>query len=187
MYCTDADLLKWEPRLAAEAADAAQTLFNGLAEFDRATLALAPLDPACTHASAVGAIAVLDDGECFTIAWSCRPDAMRAPRDLRLAVRTFAAQRRIVSDLLARIAKPAAAADDLRRAAVLGTLHAIYATLAAAAAPGREADTVVRRELYERLYRRALTRVVAAFVLDEEGDEVAARGRPRLLECAAVD
>ena len=127
MYCTDADLFRWEPRLADEAADVSQT-----------------------------------------------------PGDARGGAPTFGAQRRVVSDLLARLARPGARADDLRRAAALGTLHLIYAALAAASAPGAEADATVRRELYERLYRRALRAVVAAFAGDD--DDAPPRGRPRLFE-----
>lgn len=187
MYCTDADLLRWEPRLAAEASDVSQTLFNGLAEFDRHSMTLAPLDPACAHTA--GAIAVLEDGECFPIAGACGTGGLKSPRDMRLAVRTFAAQRQVASDLLARIARPGARAGDLRRAAVLGTLHLIYAALAAAAAPGAGADAIVRRELYERLYRRALRAVVASFEIEGpvEDDPLAGRGGPRLSELVAGD
>jgi hypothetical protein len=95
--------------------------------------------------------------------------------DLTFAIRTFWPQRRIVSELLVQAAgvKPDAIStimnpDILRRPCTLGALQMIYTALAAAAS--EPANFLVRAELYERLYRRALRN--AAVDLDLDGDGV---------------
>jgi len=92
------------------------------------------------------------------------------------AVRTFGAQRQVVSDLLRRAAGvgPESAlvdativnAESLRRVCVLGTLQMIYSILAAAAAEPANLET--RASFYELAYRRALARVRVE--IDTNGD-----------------
>ena len=77
--------------------------------------------------------------------------------------RTFAAQRLIVGGMLQWMrgidprdpVPPLASAELLRKPCVLGTLHLIYAGLAAAS-PRANADLFVRAELYHRLFREAI-------------------------------
>src|SRR5207249_1777045 len=92
------------------------------------------------------------------------------------AIRTFAAQRPVVSGLLRRAAGvgPESAladativnAEPLRRVCALGTLQMIYSILAAAAAEPAKFDA--RASFYERAYRRALARV--SVEIDTNGD-----------------
>lgn len=181
MLIRDADLLRWEPCLAVEAAAAAQVLFSGRADLmgDRADL-----DRADAHPCWVGRAAVIDGDETRIILavesptriWLTSALPGNVARRASLVVRTFEAQRRIAADQARR------ALDDIRgdtrRVAVLSALHLIYSGLAAVAPDGQEADPTVRRELYERLLRGAIGRD------DDHGDrgddnEPVGPGRPR--------
>ena len=93
---------------------------------------------------------------------------------INFAIRTFWAQRQIVSELLLLAAglEPDQAGavlnpGELRRPCTLGALQMIYSALAAAAE--EPADFSVRADLYERLYRRALRNTIVAVDLDEDG------------------
>ncbi len=95
--------------------------------------------------------------------------------DLPFAIRTFAPQRQVVSELLMRSVgiepdlpdQPMVVnAGALRRACALGTLQMVYSALAAASAdPG---IFTIRADLYQRTYRRALSGIHVE--LDTNGD-----------------
>lgn len=214
MYCTDTDLLRWEPTLFAEAAFASQTLLSADCTLGGTTLTLA--GGASFEASRVRAghvatisgtaanggfpiisiesatsatVSVLHDGlDALPPLTAPIVDAAAA---LRVTVRTFSPQRQIVSELLSWMSgiRPGTAArvmnaSVLRRPCALGTLHMIYNAMAAAAMQD-SADLIVRAELYERLYRKSLRGVVVELDLDGDG-RVDAQRALRLVQFARV-
>ncbi|MFT3785270.1 MAG: hypothetical protein QM770_03775 [Tepidisphaeraceae bacterium] len=204
IYCNDSDLLAWEPNLAAEASFAAQTLLQQDVTLDGSTLILSGDGPSFDDSRVrAGHIAVLGGSMpgCFPIialttasravisrshellpaAGAATPEnaasfavAVGTGTGIPLAVRTFAPQRMVVSEVLRRLAgvdetrgETLLNTASLKRPAVLGTLQMIYNALAAAGGDGA-AELIVRAELYERLYRRSLRNVVVE--IDTDGD-----------------
>ena len=200
LFCTDSDLLLWEPNLLAEAAFASQTLISGTANLSGTTLTIAAGSLADAHVEpeqvvvlggAVGGvypIVSIDSATTMTVSilyegmWrdaaGPTPVAVGTATGLTFAVRTFWAQRRIVSDLLTQAvglvpgvtATPPTTienAEALRRPCTLGTLHLVYSILAAAA----DAPEIyrIRQDLYERLYRREMRGVVVHLDTDADG------------------
>jgi hypothetical protein len=202
-FCNDADMLYWEPDVMRDATFASQTLATGAGDlagtvFTKTTgpsfLAqhVEPGHVLVLSGTAVGCFVITDVPNGTQLAISIlhndpfpgdtgvpfdpvapQPDATGAT----YAIRTFWAQRKVVSDLLMQavgIVPGTAAAEAtailnpeaLRRACVLGTLQMVYSAIAAAATdPARFS---LRADLYERLYRRALQR--AQVDLDTNGD-----------------
>jgi len=182
-FCTDIDLLHWEPTLLREAQLASQTLLAGTGDLAGTafTISAGSFEDAHVDAEQVIVLAGSING-CFPIVKIESPTELTLsvlydglfPDDpetevvaspvntisgLPFAVRTFWAQRNIVSEFLLRagsVSDPATILNPaaLRRACALGTLQMIYSALAAAA--DDPADFSVRADLYERLYRRAL-------------------------------
>ncbi len=111
--------------------------------------------------------------------------------DVNVAIRSFFPQRKIVSDLLSRMAgvEPGGEATILnpqvfKKPCALGTLHMIYNAMSTASFENR-ADLIIRAELYHRMYRKSLRDTVA--VVDTDGDGVANYRRPlRLIHFARV-
>jgi hypothetical protein len=205
LFCNDADLLYWEPEVLREAAIASQTLDAGTGTLSGTQFSVVTGTIFTTRGVEPGQVIVLSGAVagCFTIAavtdpfnlllgvlndeffpdLPATPPALISPGNasgLDFVIRTFWAQRRVVSDLLsqavgiipgtaqaqvARILNPQA----LRRAATLGTLQMIYNAMAAAAS--EPAPFSVRADLYERLFRRAMRQ--AQVDIDLNGD-----GRP---------
>ncbi|HEY7117736.1 MAG TPA: hypothetical protein VH475_14200 [Tepidisphaeraceae bacterium] len=202
-FCNDVDLLYWEPDVMRDAAFASQTLNSGTgdlagtaftktagAAFDTQAVAagqvlvLSGTAEGCyvitgvTSASAL-AVSVLYD-ELFPESGS-PPASIGAPASAMgatFAVRTFWAQRRVVSDLLSQAVGIIPGTEEavtmsilnpeaLKRACVLGTLQMIYSAVAAAADDPAKFST--RADLYERLYRRALVRALVDVDLDGDG------------------
>jgi hypothetical protein len=136
-------------------------------------------------------LSVLYDG-LFPDAGSGVASPVGTAADLTFAVRTFWPQRRVVSDLISRAAgiepqddSPAVIlnAQSLRRPCALGTLQMIYNALAAASSTPEPLS--MRADLYERLYRRALSR--ARVEIDTNGDGRADIARTlNVLELARV-
>lgn len=195
-FCSDIDLLHWEPAIFRDAAFVSQTLLSA----DNASLSGTTLtlpgglvgDEAEIASASVAYIGGSVDG-CFPIASIDSPtqltisvlyDALfdnpsvpsRPGPDLTglpLTLRTFWPQRKVVSDLLLQMlnlapTQPEAVLnpDALRRPCTLGTLHMIYSALAATSE--QASAHAVRADLYERLYRRSLR--AARVELDLNGD-----------------
>jgi hypothetical protein len=187
MYCTDTDLLRWEPKLFIEAAFVSQTLLISEGTFDGSLLRLgssAWFDVTCIRPGHVALIRngttvarpilSIDEPTVATVGIADRHP--RSAENVRVTVRTFAAQRRIASELLTRMAGIDPALGQrvldprvLRRPCVLGTLHQIYSALSAAAVSD-DADLIVRAQLYARLYRKSLRGLVVE--IDRDNDNV---------------
>lgn len=199
LFCTDSDLLLWEPKLLSEAAIAGQTLIAGSCNLSGSTLTISSGSLTAAHVEAEQVVVLggaisgcfpivsIDSATAMTISILYEglapeanpkvPSGVGSGAGLTYAVRTFWAQRRVVSELLSQAiglvpgTQEASTAvvmnpQALRRACALGTIHMIYSTLAAAA----EAPEVyaARMDLYERLYRRELRNAVVQ--LDTDGD-----------------
>lgn len=193
-FATDTDLLHWEPNLLRDAGAVAQTLLSGTGTIESTSFTIdsgslldaqisgehvivldAPISGSFPIVSVDSATAmtlsVLHDqiGADGFSAWT-----PGAGSGIGFAIRTFWPQRRIVSELLSltagvdfahasRIINP----EALRRPCVLGSLQMIYTALAAASEePGAY---LVRAEMYERLYRRALRATRVDVDLDDDG------------------
>jgi hypothetical protein len=193
LYCTDTDLLHWEPNIFRDALFASQLLLSGTGNLAGTMFTLASGSLSSAHVAPDevivlgGALAgsfpivsidsatqltlsVLYDG-LFPDAASAVASPVGTAADLSFAIRTFWPQRRVVSDLISRAAgiEPPAVivnAQSLRRPCALGTLQMIYNALAAASATPEPLS--MRADLYERLYRRALSR--CRIELDTNGD-----------------
>ncbi|MFI5381445.1 MAG: hypothetical protein ACHRHE_19275 [Tepidisphaerales bacterium] len=199
--CTDLDLLAFEPWLFRDAAFASQLLSSGTGNlaatsFSRTGGSFAD-DHVCANCvialagEVIGCypiVAVASDTalvlstlheDLFPESGDPVPSPVGTGNNLTFAVRTFAPQRRIVSDVILRAAgvgdDPNLAAETLlvtpaiRHAAALGALQLIYSALAAASAEPAELSR--RADYYERLYRRSLSRLTVEF--DTDGDGVA--------------
>ena len=212
LFCNDVDLLHWEPAILKDAAFASQVIASGTGDM-AANVFTATTGPDFTTQSVEpGQVLVLAGAiaGCFPVtevlgAAQLRVSPLYAelfPEDgappaslvvgaatgLTYAVRSFWAQRKVVSDLLAQSVGIVPGTRDetdlailnptaLRNACVLGTLQMIYGAIAAAAP--EPAHFGVRAELYERLYRRALRQ--AQVDLDTDGD-----GRPNVRRSPGV-
>jgi hypothetical protein len=187
-FCTDMDLLHWEPTLFRDAVFASQELLGGTGDLNETTFTLASGSLLTAHVAANQVIVfsgslsgsypiVSVNSErqlAFMVLYDGLPQSPGTERPLQkglsFAIRTFQAQRRVVSDLMMRAAgidlgsvvtpRPQIVnLEAMRRPCVLGTLQSIYNTLAAAATNPN--GPRVSADLYERLYRRALGQVVA--------------------------
>lgn len=197
MFCTDLDLLHWEPQLFKDAAFVSQTMLSGVGDLEGTTLTLA--DGLIAGAELSGGEVVYIGGDidgCFPIVSIDSPtqltlsvlydkllDDPAAPvrvgasaTGAPVTVRTFWAQRSVVSQLLLNLLgvptdRPETVSNPqaLRRACTLGTLQMICSALSAVT--DHATTYAVRAELYERLYRRALRH--ARVELDLDGDGVA--------------
>lgn len=196
MFCTDIDLLRWEPNIASEAAFSTQTLLIATGTLSGTTLTLSsgsftqsqvrPGFVACLSGGIAGCFPIISIESATTCTLSVMYDGLDATPaelvspgtavDLGLIVRSFYPQRRIISDLLSRMAgvEPAGSevilnADEFRRPCVLGTLHMIYSAMATVSAESRS-ELLVRAELYEQLYRKSLRGLVAEIDSDNDGE-----------------
>lgn len=213
VFCNDVDLLYWEPDVLNEAALASQTLDTGTGNvagtaFTATTGAsfvdqkieagqVIVLTGAVAGCFAITAISDATGLEISVVYDELFPETGAAApavgpgsaSGVNFVIRSFWAQRQVVSDLLMQaigIVPGTAAAETavilnpraLRRACTLGTLQMIYSAIAAVAS--EPAKFSVRADLYERLYRRAL--LAAQVDLDLNGDGVVdARRSPGLV------
>jgi hypothetical protein len=204
LFCKDVDLLYWEPALLKDATFASQVLAAGSGDIAGNQFTATTGPSFVTQAVETGQVLVLSGtiAGCYPITQVLGATQLRVsplyaelfPEEgsppaslivgtasgLTYAVRTFWAQRKLVSDLLAQAIGifPGTAEEAdvsilnpeaLKTPCVLGTLQMIYSAIAAAAADPAKFD--VRAELYERLYRRSLRQ--ARVDLDTDGDGVA--------------
>lgn len=204
IYCNDVDLLRWEPHLFRDAALASQTLIKGTGDLGGTDFTIA--SGSFTAASiAPGHVITLDDpiggsfavisvdtstkltlsvlrGDLFPIDGSAPPPPVGAGTAAAVgyAIRTFAPQSRIVSDMLRQavgvesldggLTAPAILTPQtLKRPCVLGTLQMVYSAVSAVV--GDSAMLAVHADLYRRKYQRALRNM--AVDLDTNGDGVA--------------
>lgn len=196
MLCSDTDLLRWEPNIALDAEIASQALLTASGAVAGTTLTLASGSFVESRVSA-GLIACLRGAieGCFPIvsvdsASTCTlsvlydgldqtpavPVSPGSAASLNVTIRSFYPQRRIISDLLTRMAGVDSAAgetllnvEDFTRPCALGALHLIYMAISTAATE-QQADLVIRAELYERLYRKSLRSLIAEIDTDGDGE-----------------
>ncbi|HTL30684.1 MAG TPA: hypothetical protein VL282_15740 [Tepidisphaeraceae bacterium] len=193
-FCTDTDLLHWEPALLRTASFVSQTLLAGTGNLAGTTFTISSGSFTASHVEADQTIAL--DGTingCFSIMtvdsatqltlsvlydqlFDDNPEAspITSATGIAYAIRSFWAQRQIVSEMLMQAiglepdeSSKIANSDALRRPCVLGTIQMIYSALAAAA--DDPAALIVRADLYERLYRRALRNTKVELDLDGDG------------------
>lgn len=206
MFCTDKDLLRWEPHLFKQAAFASQTLLSGTGDLAGTVFTIDAGSLAASHVASDMVLVLqgldldgsypivsIDSDVQMTVSvfhdpllpdeGMANPAPVATGLDYPFWVRTFSPQIRVVTDLLkhasgivpgtatqnATVTNPSA----LRRPCVLGTLQMIYNALAAAAATPD--DYLIRSELYERLYRKALRSTQVALDLDGDGKADAVR------------
>jgi hypothetical protein len=202
MYlCTDTDLLAFEPWLFRDAAFASQLLSSGTGNLAATSFSRAGGSFVDDHVSADCVITLLGEvigcypivsvvGDTALVISTLHeglfpesgqpvPSPVGSGNNLSFAVRTFAPQRLIASQVILGAAgvddDPNVAAETLlvtpaiRHAAALGALQLIYSALAAASADPAELSR--RADYYERQYRRALMRLTVGF--DANGDGVA--------------
>jgi hypothetical protein len=201
LFCKDLDLLYWEPGVLKDATFASQVLTGGTGDLSGNLFTLTTGPTFTGQNVEAGQVMVLSGSiaGCYPIAQVLStiqvritplyaelfPDEGSPPAPLTVgtatgltyAVRSFWAQRKVVSDLLSQALGIVPGTEDeeavtilnpeaLKTACVLGTLQMIYSGIAAAAAD--PAKFATRADLYERLYRRALRQ--AKVDLDTDGD-----------------
>ena len=190
-FCTDADLLPWEPNIFRDAPFASQTLLAGTGtlsgtDFTIASGSFEDAGISANHVIVLGGdadgcfpIVSVDAEQSLTVTVVNEGPEARAPNasgSLPFIVRTFWPQRMIVSELIAQAAGVGTTSENasatilnpeaLSRACALGTIQLIYSALAAAAEDARAAN---RAALYERLYRRALRSATVSIDLNGDG------------------
>lgn len=164
-YCTDTDLLFWEPDLAAEARIAADVIHAGRVErcgtqlrfIDAPARPIAPGHLVCVD-GATHPIAAVDGGALTFSPMLQRASTGATGRGIAL-VCTFEAQRAIVSraiesTLRLRASDRIVVTDRLRRIASLSALLVMSAQLSIFSPAS--ARWSVRREVYARLLRREM-------------------------------
>lgn len=187
-FCTDIDLLSYEPAIGSVAAIASQTLIRGTADLSGSTLTIASGSLVSSHVTADMIVAL--DGSvagCFAIVSVDSATTMTisplhedlptalpvgSAAGLTFAVRTFWPQRQIVSEMLLAASGVESAdsivnAQSLRRCAILGTLHMIYSAMESV--DPSEASHSVSRERYARAFRSAMRSVTVEIDLNDDG------------------
>jgi hypothetical protein len=187
-FCSDVQLLNWEPNIFRDAAFASQTLLSGTGTLSGTTFTIASGSFADAGVAADHVITLGGDADgCYRVVSIDSPTAitlsvinetdeaddaypLSAAGSLSFTIRTFWPQRAIVSELIASAADVTSVdrvlnRDVLARPCALGTFQLIYAALAAVADDDRASQ---RADFYERLYRRALRNITVE--LDTDGD-----------------
>ncbi|MGA2500619.1 MAG: hypothetical protein ABSH20_23005 [Tepidisphaeraceae bacterium] len=199
--CTDLDLLAFEPWLFRDASFASQLLSSGTGNLAATSFSRGSGSFADDHVAAnciitlagevagcYPIVAVVSDTALvvsslheglFPESGDPVPSPVGNGSGLAFVIRTFAPQRRIVSEVILSAAgvgkNPKLSADNIilapaiRHAAALGSLQLVYSALAAASS--EPAGLSLRADYYERLYRRALSRLTVQF--DTNGDGLA--------------
>lgn len=204
-FCTDIDLLHWEPNICRDAAFASQTLLSGTGNLAGSVFSISTGSFTTAHIAADqvivlgGAIegsypivsvdsatqltlSVLYDG-LFPSSGDPAASPVGTSNGLTYAIRTFWPQRRIVSELLIVAAgldpSDPTAADKIVNPSSLKracTLGTLHLIYSALAAVAVEPENLnLRVELYERLYRRALKAARVELDLNDDGEADTAR------------
>ncbi len=196
-FCTDIDLLHWEPNLLRDAAFASQTLLSGSGNLADTTFTISSGSFTAAHVTPnqvivlTGAtsgcypIVTVDSATQLTISalydglfpTSGDPTAtsVGTATGLSYVVRTFWPQRRVVSELLMQAAgldpTDDAAATIINPTALRRacTLGTLHMIYSALAAAATEPSNLdIRVQLYEQLYRNAFRN--ARVEIDRDGD-----------------
>jgi hypothetical protein len=198
-FCTDIDLLHWEPAICRDAAFASQTLIGGTGNLTGTTFAIASGSFTGAHVAAdqvlvlSGAlngsfpifsvdgatqltVSALYDG-LFPAEGSPTPTPPGTATGLAYTIRTFWPQRRIISEMILTAAgldpADAAAGDKILNPAVLVrpcALGTLHLIYSALAAVAEDPKNLLERvTLYERLYRGALRGARVELDLDGDG------------------
>ncbi|HMO25206.1 MAG TPA: hypothetical protein PKB10_02975 [Tepidisphaeraceae bacterium] len=163
-YCTDTDLLFWEPDLAREARMAADVVHAGGARREGTRLCF--VDPPI-RAIEVGQL-VCVEGATFpivTVAGSCLAFSPMLRREAQRAI----VSRSIDAALRVRPGDRIVVTDRLRRIAALAALRVVSAQLSIFGSGG--ARWGVRRDVYARLLRREMR--AGSIGIDTTGDGTA--------------
>ena len=197
-FCTDADLLHWEPSVLKDATFASQALISGTGNLTGTSfvistgsfvasevqvgnvMVLSGAVAGCFPVAAINSatqvtLSVLYDG-LFPDEGAPAPVSVGTATGLTFVVRTFWPQRRIISDVIqqaAGIASGESAASSVLNPKELRRACAL-GTLqqiysAMAAASSSPAMLNTRADLYERLYRRALRAAKVELDLNADG------------------
>jgi hypothetical protein len=197
-FATDIDLLHWEPNVMIDAAGAAQTMLAGTGDLAGTIFTISAGTLASAHVTSDHAIVLAGDvagsfpiihintatelelsvlyDDLYRDDAPADPCSPGAGNDLNFFIRTFWPQRQVASELLLQAARilPENSGqilnpDALRRPCTLGSLQLIYTAMAASA--DEPAPFLVRADLYQKLYERALRS--ARLELDLNGDGIA--------------
>ena len=204
-FCTDIDLLHWEPSICRDAAFASQTLISGTGDLVGSAFSIASGSFTAAHVTP-GQVIVLTGGTsgCYPIVsvdsatqltlsvlydglYPTSGDPVPSPPGtapgLAFAVRTFWPQRRIISEMLLTLcgldASDVTAGERIFNPAALKracTLGTLHLVYSALAAVAPDPEVLLPRlDLYYRLYRRAIASTRVQ--LDLNGDGVAESAR----------
>ena len=199
-FCTDVDLLHWEPNLLRDAIFASQVLLSGTGDLSGTsfTIDTGSLTSAKVGANHVivlaGAVAgcfpIVSVDSSVTLTLSVLYDGLFPPDGgnaaepvgagtaggLTYSIRTFSPQASVVSELLKQSAGiDPGSSDEIVNPTTLKracTLGTLQMIYNALAAAAEEpADLQIRAELYQRLYRRAFRNLRVE--IDTDGDGAA--------------
>ena len=196
-FCSDIDLLHWEPNILKDAAFASQTLLSGTGDLSDTTFTLASGSLTAAHVASDQAVVLsgslegtfpivtIDSATQLTLSalydglYPTTGDPVASPvasaSGLNFVIRTFWPQRRVMSELLLQAAGVDPTDDAAETILNPQSLKraCVLGTLhmiysALAAAASDPAHLNTRTDLYERLYRRALRS--ATVEIDSDGD-----------------
>ncbi len=199
-YCTDIDLLQWEPRIFADAVIASQTLATGTGDLAGTSFTIASGSFTDAKVAAFGVIALsgavagcypilsVDNATTLTLSTVHEPWSDESPGSagvigtatgLGYVIRTFSPQAGIVSEMLRQAVGIVPGTGDESTITILNptalrracVMGTLWMVYGAMAAMASEPAVYAgRADQYEHLYRRALRNVKVE--LDWNGDGV---------------
>jgi len=198
-FCTDTDLLHWEPNLFAEAAFASQTLMSGTCNLSGTALTISagsfidshiePDQIVVLSGAVAGSFPVhsVDSGTALTISvlydelFADTPAAtpVGSATGLTFVLRTFWPQRRVISEILQQAAGIIPGIARTANATIMNPLSlrraCVLGTLqliysALSAIADAPKEYEVRAELYQRLYQREMRSAQVEIDLNGDGD-----------------
>jgi hypothetical protein len=198
-FCSDIDLLHWEPNILRDAAFASQTLISGTGDLAGSTFTIASGSFLAAHVAQdqvivlTGAtagsypIVSVDGATQLTLSvlydglFPTSGDPVASPpgtaNGLSFAIRTFWPQRRIISELLVQAAGLDPSDPDTELKIInpnalrrACAVGALHLVYSALAAAAEDPEPInLRTALYERVYRRALRSAVLRLDRDLDG------------------